>query len=67
MPVTGIISVAEYILLNRVIHECIANSSLAPLVPTQNDFKEQLMGPLQLTVTWYKIHHAEEQATHWDI
>ena len=26
-----------------------------------------LMGPLQLAVTWYKIHHAGEQATHWDI
>ena len=25
------------------------------------------MGPLQLTVTWYKIHHVGEQATHWDI
>ena len=25
------------------------------------------MGPLQLAVTWYKIHHAGEQATHWDI
>ena len=24
-------------------------------------------GPLQLAVTWYKIHHAGEQATHWDI
>ena len=27
----------------------------------------ELMGPLQLAVTWYKIHHAGEQATHWDI
>ena len=26
-----------------------------------------LMGRLQLAVTWYKIHHAGEQATHWDI
>ena len=26
-----------------------------------------LMGPLQLTVIWYKIHHAGEQAMHWDI
>ena len=25
------------------------------------------MGPLQLAVTWYKIHHAGEQAPHWDI
>ena len=25
------------------------------------------MGPLQLVVTWYKIYHAGEQATHWDI
>ena len=25
------------------------------------------MDPLQLTVTWYKIRHAGEQATHWDI
>ena len=25
-----------------------------------------IMGPLQLAVTWYKIHHAREQATHWD-
>ena len=25
------------------------------------------MGPLQLTFTWYKILHAGEQATHWDI
>ena len=25
------------------------------------------MDPLQLTVTWYKIRHAREQATHWDI
>ena len=25
------------------------------------------MGPLQLAVTWYKIHQAGEQATHWDI
>ena len=25
------------------------------------------MGPLQLKITWYKIHHAGEQATHWDI
>ena len=23
------------------------------------------MGPLQLAVTWYKIRHAGEQATHW--
>ena len=27
----------------------------------------EMMGPLQLTVTWYKIHHAGKQATHWDI
>ena len=26
-----------------------------------------VMGPLQLTVTWYRIRHAGEQATHWDI
>ena len=26
-----------------------------------------LIGPLQLKITWYKIHHAGEQATHWDI
>ena len=46
-----------------------------------NDFKNQpfklqsllgkeltSMGPLQLAVTsWYKIRHAGEQATHWDI
>ena len=25
------------------------------------------MGPLQLMITWYKIHLAGEQATHWDI
>ena len=25
------------------------------------------MGPLQLAVTWYKIRHAGEQATHWVI
>ena len=25
------------------------------------------MGPLQLAVTWYKIRHAGEQATHWDV
>ena len=25
------------------------------------------MGPLQLAVTWYKIHHAGEQAPQWDI
>ena len=25
------------------------------------------MGPLQLTVTWYKVHHAGEQVAHWDI
>ena len=25
------------------------------------------MGLLQLTVTWYRIHHGGEQATHWDI
>ena len=25
------------------------------------------VGPLQLVVTWYKIYHAGEQATHWDI
>ena len=25
------------------------------------------MGPLQLAVTWYKMRHAGEQATHWDI
>ena len=25
------------------------------------------IGPLQLAVTWYKIRHAGEQATHWDI
>ena len=29
--------------------------------------KIEKMGPLQLAVTWYKIHHAGEQATHWDI
>ena len=27
----------------------------------------EIMGPLQLTVTWYKLHLAGEQATHWDI
>ena len=27
----------------------------------------RLMGPLQLKIAWYKIHHAGEQATHWDI
>ena len=26
-----------------------------------------VIGPLQLTVTWYRICHAGEQATHWDI
>ena len=26
-----------------------------------------VMGPLQLAVTWYKIHHAGEQSPHWDI
>ena len=25
------------------------------------------IGPLQLAVTWYKIRHAGEQATDWDI
>ena len=25
------------------------------------------MASLQLTVTWYKIRHAGEQATHWDV
>ena len=25
------------------------------------------MDPLRLTVSWYRIHHAGEQATHWDI
>ena len=25
------------------------------------------MGHLQLMVTWYKIYHVGEQATHWDI
>ena len=25
-----------------------------------------IMGPLQLTVKWYRIHQAGEQATHWD-
>ena len=25
------------------------------------------IGSLQLAVTWYKIRHAGEQATHWDI
>ena len=30
-------------------------------------FCEDLMGPLQLAVTWYKIRHAGEQAVHWDI
>ena len=25
------------------------------------------MGPLQPMITWYRIHHAGEQATHWDI
>ena len=29
--------------------------------------EETTMGPLQLAVTWYKIHHAGEQATHWDV
>ena len=27
----------------------------------------KIMGPLQLKITWYKIHHAGEQATHCDI
>ena len=27
----------------------------------------ETMGPLQLKITWYKIHHAGEQATHRDI
>ena len=32
-------------------------------------FYMYILGPLQLHValTWYKIHHAGEQATHWDI
>ena len=25
------------------------------------------MGPLQLTITWYKKHLVGEQVTHWDI
>ena len=29
--------------------------------------ESDVMGPLQLAVTWYKIRHAGEQATHWDI
>ena len=33
----------------------------------QNLLEKNSMGPLQLAVTWYKIHHAGEQATHWDI
>ena len=28
---------------------------------------EKKIGPLQLAVTWYKIRHAGEQTTHWDI
>ena len=27
----------------------------------------EIIGPLQLAVTWYKIRHAGEQATQWDI
>ena len=30
-------------------------------------FKITKMGPLQATVTWYKLHHAWMQASHWDI
>ena len=26
----------------------------------------EVMGPLQLAVTWYKIRHAGEQAVHWE-
>ena len=29
--------------------------------------QQKPIGPLQLAVTWYKIRHAGEQATHWDI
>ena len=29
--------------------------------------RKMIIGPLQLAVTWYKIRHAGEQATHWDI
>ena len=28
---------------------------------------ELIIDPLQLTVTWYKIHHPREQAMDWDI
>ena len=28
---------------------------------------ELIIGPLQLTVTWYKIHHAGDKAMDWDI
>ena len=31
---------------------------------TRQAFYTNFMGPLQLAVTWYKIHHAGEQATH---
>ena len=33
----------------------------------KNMEKRGPMGPLQLAVTWYKIRHAGEQATHWDV
>ena len=34
---------------------------------TKQNQSKRAMGPLQLAVTWYKIHHAGEQATHWDM
>ena len=37
------------------------------LLNSNSNWKVSPMGPLQLAVTWYKIHHAGEQATHWDI
>ena len=40
---------------------------LLNLIITVTSRLEHSMGPLQLAVTWYKICHAGEQATHWDI
>ena len=37
------------------------------IVVLQSNWKKCTNGPLKLTVTWYKIRLAEEQATHWDI
>ena len=62
--------------LKLIDHSELLNSSFEVFVVQRRDIKFRVysyvivaleMGPLQLTVTWYKIRHSREQATLWAI